>query len=75
MKTMSIENPERRRSRGAAVPSPQPGWSAFDPVNDDTDIFLANPQIRPARPNVLIFVDKHRQLGPEAGHRHENTRA
>src|SRR5712692_4754301 len=36
---------------------PQAGWSAFDPVNDDTDIFLANPAFNAVRPNVLIFVD------------------
>lgn len=35
---------------GAALP-------AFDPVNDDTDIFLANPAFSATRPNVLIFVD------------------
>jgi hypothetical protein len=31
--------------------------SAFDPVNDDTDIFLANPNIPAVRPNVLILLD------------------
>jgi type IV pilus assembly protein PilY1 len=31
--------------------------AAFDPVNDDTDIFLANPAFASTRPNVLIFVD------------------
>lgn len=31
--------------------------AAFDPVNDDTDIFLANPAFAATRPNVLIFVD------------------
>ena len=31
--------------------------SAFDPVNDDTDIFLANPSITAERPNVLIILD------------------
>src|SRR5438105_2497470 len=36
---------------------PQLGWTVFDPVNDDTDIFLANPAITAERPNVLIFVD------------------
>ncbi len=42
----------------AAVLSATPaGWAAFDPVNDDTDIFLANPQFAATRPNVLIFVD------------------
>ncbi len=29
----------------------------FDPVNDDTDIFLANPNIAANRPNVLIILD------------------
>jgi Tfp pilus tip-associated adhesin PilY1 len=32
-------------------------YSAFDPVNDDTDIFLANPNITAERPNVLIILD------------------
>jgi type IV pilus assembly protein PilY1 len=36
---------------------PQIGWSVFDPVNDDTDIFLANPAFSAERPNVLIFID------------------
>ena len=31
--------------------------AAFDPVNDDTDIFLANPSIAAERPNVLLVVD------------------
>jgi type IV pilus assembly protein PilY1 len=31
--------------------------AAFDPVNDDTDIFLQNPAYVAARPNVLIVVD------------------
>jgi len=31
--------------------------AAFDPVNDDTDIFLANPNHTQNRPNVLIFID------------------
>src|SRR5688572_32739182 len=37
---------------GAAV-----ALAVFDPVNDDTDIFLANPTIAAERPNVLIVVD------------------
>ena len=32
-------------------------FAAFDPVNDDTDIFLANPNIVANRPNVLIVLD------------------
>ena len=31
--------------------------AAFDPVNDDTDIFLANPSIAAERPNILIILD------------------
>src|SRR5712692_8652119 len=31
--------------------------AVFDPVNDDTDIFLANPSIAAERPNVLIILD------------------
>ncbi|NIN36203.1 MAG: pilus assembly protein PilY, partial [Gammaproteobacteria bacterium] len=30
---------------------------AQDLVNDDTDIFLANPNVEANRPNVLIYVD------------------
>jgi hypothetical protein len=29
----------------------------FDPVGDDTDIFLANPLLEATRPNVLFFFD------------------
>jgi type IV pilus assembly protein PilY1 len=32
-------------------------FAVFDPVNDDTDIFLANPNIPAERPNVLIVLD------------------
>src|SRR4051812_4077086 len=35
---------------GAALP-------VFDPVGDDTDIFLANPLLEATRPNVMIFID------------------
>lgn len=34
-----------------------PAMAAFDPVNDDTDIFLANPNVPAERPNVLIILD------------------
>jgi Tfp pilus tip-associated adhesin PilY1 len=37
--------------------SGQAARADFDPVNDDTDIFLANPNIDANRPNVLIFID------------------
>ncbi|MBI2994032.1 MAG: hypothetical protein HYY48_07645 [Gammaproteobacteria bacterium] len=36
---------------------PAPVVADIDPVNDDTDIFLANPDIPENRPNVLIYVD------------------
>ncbi len=32
-------------------------YAAFDPVNDDTDIFLANPNVPAQRPNVILFID------------------
>jgi type IV pilus assembly protein PilY1 len=31
--------------------------AVFDPVGDDTDIFLANPLIEATRPNVMILMD------------------
>nr|CAX84058.1 Putative type 4 fimbrial biogenesis protein [uncultured bacterium] len=34
-----------------------PGWAVFDPVNDDTDLFLSNPNVASDRPNVLIILD------------------
>ncbi|MBI1731384.1 MAG: hypothetical protein HYR49_01280 [Gammaproteobacteria bacterium] len=34
-----------------------PVQADFDPVNDDTDIFLANPNIDSQRPNILIYLD------------------
>jgi Tfp pilus tip-associated adhesin PilY1 len=37
--------------------TPPVAYPAFDPVNDDTDIFLANPNITANRPNVLIALD------------------
>lgn len=40
-----------------------PSHAAFDPVNDDTDIFLANPAYASTRPNVLIFVDNSANWG------------
>ena len=34
-----------------------PAQAVFDPVNDDTDIFLANPNLPANRPNVLLLLD------------------
>lgn len=44
-----------------------PAKAAFDPVNDDTDIFLANPAYSATRPNVLIFVDNSANWGSTSG--------
>ena len=48
-----------------------PANAAFDPVNDDTDIFLANPSNPAVRPNVLIVLDNtanwNRTVGTGAG--------
>lgn len=41
-------------------------WAQFDPVNDDTDIFLANPSYNAARPNILIFIDNSANWGQSA---------
>ena len=41
--------------------------AAFDPVNDDTDIFLANPSFASTRPNVLIFIDNTSNWSQSAG--------
>ncbi|MBF0444368.1 MAG: hypothetical protein HQL68_02170 [Magnetococcales bacterium] len=37
--------------------SPGKVEGTFDPVNDDTDLFLTNPNITADRPNVLIILD------------------
>jgi type IV pilus assembly protein PilY1 len=37
--------------------TPMSVYPAFDPVNDDTDIFIANPNINALRPNVVIILD------------------
>ena len=47
----------RALSTAALLAAPLAAWPVFDPVNDDTDIFLANPAFTAVRPNVLIFVD------------------
>ncbi|MBF0435557.1 MAG: hypothetical protein HQL77_09325 [Magnetococcales bacterium] len=35
----------------------QTAWATFDPSNDDTDLFLADPNVTAERPNVLIILD------------------
>jgi Tfp pilus tip-associated adhesin PilY1 len=45
---------------GVFAPSLQ---AAFDPVNDDTDIFLVNPNITSQRANVLLYVDNTANWG------------
>ena len=51
--------------------------AAFDPVNDDTDIFLVNPSIDASRPNVLIILDNtanwSRNVGGDAIFINEKT--
>ena len=54
---MKIARTLRYLSAAALLAAPQLGWSIFDPVNDDTDIFLANPVISAVRPNVVLFLD------------------
>src|SRR6267378_2218555 len=54
---MTTSNFLRAIAAAALLLVPQIGWSVFDPVNDDTDIFLANPAFSAQRPNVLIFID------------------
>jgi len=44
-----------------------PVRAAFDPVNDDTDIFLANPALTTTRPNVLVFIDNSANWGSTSG--------
>ncbi len=44
-----------------------PADAAFDPVNDDTDIFLANPAFSAIRPNVLLFVDNTANWSQNSG--------
>jgi Tfp pilus tip-associated adhesin PilY1 len=47
----------RAAAAAALFLAPQAAWTVFDPVNDDTDIFLANPGFAATRPNVLIMLD------------------
>lgn len=42
-------------------------WSVFDPANDDTDLFLANPAYTSARPNVLFMVDNSANWSSKSG--------
>ena len=44
-----------------------PAFAVFDPVNDDTDIFLANPNLTATRPNVLIFLDNTANWSQSSG--------
>src|SRR5689334_10345027 len=54
---MKIAKALRLTLAAALCALPQAGWTVFDPVNDDTDIFLANPTITSERPNVLLMLD------------------
>src|SRR5438874_518414 len=64
MKTMNlrlIKNAFVAVALGLAAPA---GFGAFDPVNDDTDIFLADPAFNAERPNVLIIMDNTANWNP-----------
>ncbi|MEX2525152.1 MAG: hypothetical protein WD750_09360, partial [Gammaproteobacteria bacterium] len=50
----------------AAVGIPQ-SYAEFDPVNDDTDIFLANPAVESQRPNILLYLDNTANWGRNVG--------
>ncbi len=57
----------RAAAAAALIALPQTGWTVFDPVNDDTDIFLANPSFNSTRPNVLIFLDNTSNWNASSG--------
>jgi len=63
---MTVINLVRTAAAAAFVLVAQAAWAAFDPVNDDTDIFLANPAFGATRPNILIFVDNTANWGQAA---------
>ena len=54
---MTIARTFRLLLAAALCALPQLAWPVFDPVNDDTDIFLANPAFAQVRPNVLLVID------------------
>ena len=64
---MNIAKACRVLAAAALCVLPQTGWSVFDPVNDDTDIFLANPAFSSSRPNVLFFVDNTSNWSADIG--------
>ena len=64
---MKITSTLRLISAALLAAAPLTSWTAFDPVNDDTDIFLANPAFSAARPNVLLFVDNTANWSADAG--------
>ena len=64
---MTLARLVRIAAAAALLASPTAGLPAFDPVNDDTDIFLANPAYNATRPNVLIFLDNTSNWGASTG--------
>jgi type IV pilus assembly protein PilY1 len=54
MKARQIRSAALALVLGLAAPA---GFAGFDPVNDDTDIFLSDPAFNAQRPNVLIIMD------------------
>jgi type IV pilus assembly protein PilY1 len=56
MKTINLRLIRTFTIAALALAAPA-SFGAFDPVNDDTDIFLADPSFNAERPNVLIIMD------------------
>ena len=57
MKTRNLRFIKKALFAAALTLAAPAGFGAFDPVNDDTDIFLADPSFVAERPNVLIIMD------------------
>ena len=57
MKTINLRLLRNAFAAVALTLAAPAGFGAFDPVNDDTDIFLADPSFNAERPNVLIILD------------------
>src|SRR2546421_95955 len=56
----------RALSTAALLAAPLTGWPVFDPVNDDTDIFLANPAFTAVR--SLAMDEMHRYFAGTASY-------
>lgn len=54
---MIVRNFLASLAAACALGAPAAAHAQFDPVGDDTDIFLANPLVAATRPNILFFID------------------